>query len=443
MMMRNDTAFGGQNNVGFQVSVSTLTLGTLYESILAFSSQETLETFWPAVCGNARWLIPSRRLLVLLCANDHEAEIVGKFEQGKFAWPENDERWTSCTELHSLFKTPNARWIEKPGENFREAEPQWRDWLFRDEKEMLFLVPIRTRGETLGVMMFVTGGTSREDQAMLNTLGTIYALHTGMTYEMIRITEDKRQMQSQLMMQEKMATLGNLAAGVAHEVNNPIGAINSAADVVTRSAQMLEKLIQEADSIESLRSHPKLAKAINIISKNNAVTKDAGQRIAKIVKSLKNFAQLDEAEYQMADIREGVESTLTLVQREIPAGVNIITELMDVPEIHCNMGQLNQAFMHLILNALDAVEGEGEIRLRTFQVNDRVCFEVSDSGVGIALDKLEKIFEPGFTEKGVGVGVGLGLPICRNIVRDHNGEVDVRSTLGEGSVFAVKLPVKN
>jgi signal transduction histidine kinase len=180
---------------------------------------------------------------------------------------------------------------------------------------------------------------------------------------------------------------------------------------------------------------------LNILAENNRLTITAGQRISQIVKSLKNFARLDEAELQKADIHEGLESTLILVHHEIKNKLEVVKEYGQLPEINCYPNQLNQVFMNLFVNAAHAVEDRGKLKIRTFKDADNVYVEISDTGRGIPPDQLEKIFEPGFTTKERGEGTGLGLSISRKIIDKHRGRILVDSEVGKGSTFTVVLPI--
>ncbi len=145
---------------------------------------------------------------------------------------------------------------------------------------------------------------------------------------------------------------------------------------------------------------------------------------------------------QMADLHEGLDSTLTLVHHELKNRVTVVKEYGEIPPVRCHPNQINQVFMNLLVNAAQAIPDKGEIRLKTFREGDMVKVQISDSGVGIPLANLEKIFDPGFTTKGVGVGTGLGLSICFKIAEDHDGGIDVESEVGKGSTFTLRLPVR-
>ena len=250
-----------------------------------------------------------------------------------------------------------------------------------------------------------------------------------------------KETQQELLMQSKMASLGNLVAGVAHEVNNPIGAVNSSADVSIRCIDRLYQLLETSQSLDELNNNHQFRQLLTFLRENNQIMLTAGDRIAKIVRSLKNFARLDEAELQEANLHDGLESTLTLVHHEIKNRATVIREYGDVPPVRCCPGQLNQVFMNLFVNAAQAIEKDGVIRIKTF--SDGICayVKITDTGMGIPAENLSRIFDPGFTTKGVGVGTGLGLSISYNIIRNHKGEIRVESQVGRGTEFTLKLPI--
>jgi signal transduction histidine kinase len=249
-----------------------------------------------------------------------------------------------------------------------------------------------------------------------------------------------RETQQQLVMQEKMASLGNLVAGVAHEINNPIGAVKSAADTSSRSIDLVCRALDEGVDLDEIKEGKRFQTALQILKNNNDVTLTASERIAGIVKSLRNFARLDEAEFQEADIHEGIDSTLTLLHHGIKNRIAVTKNYGEVPRIPCYPNQLNQVFMNVLSNAAHAIVDRGVVTITTKRRGDDVVIEVSDDGSGIEADNLEKIFDPGFTTKGVGVGMGLGLSITYNIVKRHNGHIAVESEPGRGTTVTITLP---
>jgi signal transduction histidine kinase len=161
----------------------------------------------------------------------------------------------------------------------------------------------------------------------------------------------------------------------------------------------------------------------------------------KIVRSLKNFARLDEAERKKVDIHEGIESTLTLLQHQLKSRITIVKRFGDLPEIECFPNQLNQVFMNILVNAAQAITNRGTITVTTSKQEGAVKISISDTGVGIPPEHLSRIFDPGFTTKGVGVGTGLGLSICYKIVQDHHGTIEAESS-NTGTTFTITLPMK-
>ncbi len=254
--------------------------------------------------------------------------------------------------------------------------------------------------------------------------------------------KELRESQNQLVMKEKMASLGNLVAGIAHEINNPIGAINSAADVITRCNNKINDALRGSESTEKMNKNQKLQQILNLVAQNSKVIQESGQRISKIVKSLKNFARLDNAEFQQADIHEGIDNTLALLHHELKDMITIIKDYGKIPLIYCYPIQLNQVFMNVLLNAIQAIETEGIIKIKTFSDDGNVHIKISDTGKGIPHEHLNKIFDPGFTKKGVGVGTGLGLSTCYNIIQMHKGEIKVASEVGKGTTLTIILPLK-
>lgn len=251
-----------------------------------------------------------------------------------------------------------------------------------------------------------------------------------------------RETQQQLVLREKMASLGNLVAGVAHEINNPVGAVSSAADTSGRSLEIVRRLLSEGKSVEDLRENKRFQTALDILQDNNAITVTASQRITEIVKSLKNFARLDESEFQEADLHEGLDSTLTLLHHEIKNRIEVVKDYGDdVPRVQCYPNQLNQVFMNLLSNSSQAIGESGVITVRTRRDGDNVTVDIIDTGRGIDEEHLPHIFDPGFTTKGVGVGTGLGLSISYNIVRKHNGSIEARSVRGKGTTMSIRLPI--
>jgi signal transduction histidine kinase len=247
-----------------------------------------------------------------------------------------------------------------------------------------------------------------------------------------------RETQAALVQSEKMASLGSLAAGVAHEINNPVGAISANADVMKRAIGKLRENLSEAPS--EVRNTPGIARTLDILEDIGNTNQASSDRVVQVVQSLLNFARLDEAEQKNVDLHDGLESTLSLIQHKLEGRIEVIREYGEIPEIYCIPNQINQVFMNILVNAAEAIEDKGTITIKTRTRDNAAVVTIEDTGVGIRPEDMDSIFDPGFTKKGVGVGAGLGLAICYNIVSGHGGKIDVESEPGRGSKFTVILP---
>ncbi|MBI2841411.1 MAG: PAS domain S-box protein [Acidobacteria bacterium] len=258
--------------------------------------------------------------------------------------------------------------------------------------------------------------------------------------------EKQRQLlesQTQLMQAEKMAALGSLVAGVAHEINTPLGSVNSNNDIFALTFQRMRDFIRSHPPADRADAEKELADILSIVDEAIQTNRMACERIVKIVRSLRNFVRLDEADRKMADIHDGIESTLILVAHELKRRITVVKEFGNIPEIECYPNQLNQVFMNLLVNAAQAIEAEGSIRIRTWRENDSIRIAISDDGKGIPRELHSKVFEPGFTTKKAGLGTGLGLSICMKIVQNHEGRIDLESDVGRGTTFTVVLPIRS
>jgi signal transduction histidine kinase len=238
----------------------------------------------------------------------------------------------------------------------------------------------------------------------------------------------------------KMASLGRLSAGIVHEINTPIGSIFSNNEVIARSLEKLKSLLEAARNA----GHPppdRSMELIDTIMSLSAVDKIACERIAAIVRSLKTFSRVDEGDIRKVDIHDMLRNTLKLTSTVLRRRIAIEQDFGDVPELECYPGLLNQVFLNLIVNAGQAIEGEGKITVRTRAEPGCVHVSISDTGRGIRREDRGKIFTRGFTTKPIGEGAGIGLAISREIVVDtHGGSIDFESEPGEGTTFHVRLP---
>lgn len=272
--------------------------------------------------------------------------------------------------------------------------------------------------------------------------------------------------QSQLQQNEKMASIGVLAAGVAHEINNPVGFIHSNLGTLSRYFDDLAGLIgkyqalrQSVETIETSTLGAEVAAEedkmdlVYVLEDVAAIIRESLEgthRVIRIVKNLKDFSRVDCGETEVANLNEGLESTIGILWHELKLKANVTKEYGEIPSINCYPHELNQVFMNLLINAAQGIESFGEIKIRTRFVqatgndepfDDMIEIEISDTGSGIPQDVISKIFDPFFTTKEIGKGTGLGLSISLGIIQKHKGRIDVHSETGVGTTFTIHLPV--
>lgn len=283
----------------------------------------------------------------------------------------------------------------------------------------------------------------------------LQAVNATLQTEKERLAELVRQLESaqaQLMQSERMASIGQLAAGVAHEINNPVGFVNSNLGSLKQYVAQLLTLLDVYEAaeaelppagrtrMEQARSGADLPFLRADITELLAESADGLQRVTRIVQDLKNFSHPDVTERQLADLEQGLESTLRVVWNELKYKCQVTKSFAGLPQIMCHPFQLNQVFMNLLVNASQAIEKQGSIHIRTGFDDTGVWVAIEDSGKGIQPEHLSRLFDPFFTTKPVGQGTGLGLSLAYGIVQKHGGRIDVQSTPGQGSTFTVWLP---
>jgi signal transduction histidine kinase len=270
-------------------------------------------------------------------------------------------------------------------------------------------------------------------------LEQIQELNVGLEQKVKERTRHLRAAQAKLVESEKQASLGRLVAGVAHEFNNPIGAVHSSNSTIQTGLKRLEKLVSESEISPPDRS--KMDKLISVIEECRQVNNQGAERLADIVQRMKGFVQLDEAALQKVDIHEGLDDTLAMLPYDKIENVSIIREYGDLPNVTCYSARMNQVFYNILINGAEAVTDHGQIRIKTESDGEHVIVRFKDNGIGIKKEDLDKIFEPGFTTRGVGVGTGLGLTIAYQVIQDHQGEIEVESRVGEGTEVRLRIPV--
>jgi signal transduction histidine kinase len=267
--------------------------------------------------------------------------------------------------------------------------------------------------------------------------------------------------QTNLVESEKMASLGQLTAGIAHEINNPINFVSSNIYPLRMDIDDLFQLVDTYGQLDEgadlkwvKKQAEQLKKDINIDFLKSEVTEllngieDGANRTAEIVKGLKTFSYLDEAEFKPANLNDGITSTLVLLRSSIDPNIEVVTMLESLPMVECYPGKMNQVFMNVISNAIQAIdvssrsEKECKVTIKSSISGNMVVFEISDTGVGISDEIKSKVFDPFFTTKDVGKGTGLGLSIVYSIIKKHNGHIQIDSTPGMGTTFTLKIPLK-
>lgn len=259
------------------------------------------------------------------------------------------------------------------------------------------------------------------------------------TDELQRAYRELRATQAQLLQAAKLAALGDLVAGLTHEINTPLGSIHANADVTRRAAVMVGEALEGEEAF--LARHHKLRQALDALDVATSTTLTATERIAAIMNSLKTFARLDEAERKKANLHHGIESALTLLQHRLGERINVLRRYGPLPDLMCYPNRLNQVFMNVLVNAIQAIADRGTITITTRIDEGHAVLEFEDTGVGIERARLDRIFDPGFTTKGSGVGVGLGLATSYRIVEEHHGNIEVSSERGKGTTVRIRLPI--
>ena len=297
------------------------------------------------------------------------------------------------------------------------------------------IVPVYRMNESRGILMIYTAQKNAADlqndvlQSIATQLATaivqasLFEQITAKNNELQNTLTELKETQIQLINSEKMASLGQLIAGVAHEINTPLGSINSNNDI-------LNKLIKRLDCNETVQAMLKI----------NEIDKEAIKRISHIVQSLKKFVRLDESELQLADINKEIDLTLEIIKHETKNKIKITKNYSNLPQIKCYPNILNQVFMNLLVNACQSIETEGEIVITTDFSDGILTVKIKDNGSGIDESIKDKIFTAGTTTKKVGIGTGLGLAISQKIIQKHNGTISFTSKKNKGTEFIIKIP---
>ncbi len=330
-----------------------------------------------------------------------------------------------------------------------------------EEPDSILYLPLVANDGPIGVITVQSFKKHIYNQYHIDILRSLasyitIAIQNSTSYrKMTQAFEDLKAAQMKLVEAEKMASLGVLTAGVAHEINNPVNFITAGINSLKnnyRDVEELLKLYLDFDPEKSPKEHwqailnlkrkidpDELLPEMEILF--NSITSGAN-RTSEIVKGLRNFTRLDENDMKKAKIEEGIDSTLVILNNKLKNRIQIVKEYENIPPILCYPGQLNQVFMNLLHNASDAIESEGTIHIQTKQADNKVIITIKDNGKGIPPNVLSHIFEPFYTTKEVGKGTGLGLSIAYGIIEKHKGKIEVNSESGKGTEFIITLPIQ-
>jgi len=295
-----------------------------------------------------------------------------------------------------------------------------------------------------GLMLYDTTELAKSNEQLEEALNAL----SGKQLEQDQLIKKLETANNQLLQSEKLAAIGQLAAGVAHEINNPIGYVFSNLKTLAGYVHDLLHIIDAVDGAASLEELRQLKRSLEYDYIRNDVealigeSEDGIDRVKRIITALKDFSHIEEDEFRIADLTRGLETTLNVVNNELKYKAEVVKEYGHLPEVECIPSQINQVIMNLLVNAAHAIEQFGRITLRSGHEGEWVWLEVEDSGCGIEPKLLNRIYEPFFTTKPVGKGTGLGLSLSYNIIQKHHGRIEVASELGKGTRFRIWLPVK-
>jgi signal transduction histidine kinase len=299
-----------------------------------------------------------------------------------------------------------------------------------DGRVEVVLEILRDATATLGLERYLIGMAESQDLEIKKRCEEAGRLST-------ELGELKRS-QTEILYRDRLLALSRMVAGLSHEINTPLGAMLSSADLLQRAVVRLEAA---ARGIPDESASANLLAKLGTLKSSAEVMVEGSRRIHAVVRTLRLFTRLDEAPRKMVDIHEGLETSLELLQYRIGPRSHVVRDYGELPEILCRPDALNQVFMNLLLNAVQAIEGQGEIRVSTRVEGGEALVEVADDGVGISPEDHANIFELGFTTKGQKGGTGIGLALSLRIIQDHGGSIEVYSRPSRGTKFTLRLPI--
>jgi len=323
-------------------------------------------------------------------------------------------------------------------------DPRFAGLEYDEHVQSIACVPMMIKSTVIGVLVVFNkqdGDAFSDDDIKLLTIiasQSAQVVDNARLYGVEKLHEELKATQAHLIQSKKMASLGALVAGLVHEINTPVAAIMSRADIGERRLYKLRAALQIAEKggVEDVDSH------ISALIEDSRTIQNAASRLSDLINSLKSFAHLDASLREEYDLHIGLDSALTLLEHDVRERIGITKEYGVIPLVDCNPAEINQVFMHILTNAIDAIDGEGSITIETKQEADHVSVLISDTGRGISERKMKALFEPAFNKEGDRVKAGIGLFTCWNIVEKHGGRISVASDVDKGSAFTVLLPVR-
>jgi len=290
---------------------------------------------------------------------------------------------------------------------------------------------LRDATATLGLEQYLIGRAESQDDEIRK--------HYEEALRLSNELGELRESQAEILERDRLLALNQLVAGLAHEIHTPLGAMLSSADLLKRSIGRLKTAAKKGPDEKAGAA---LQRRLDPLEKSAAILIEGARRIQAVVKTLRLFSRLDEASLKAVDLHEGLETSLELLRYRLGTRIRVVKDFGRLPEVFCRPDALNQVFMNLLLNAVQAIEGDGEIRIATRVTGGKVVVEITDSGVGIPEENLARVFDLGFTTKGGTGGAGIGLALTRRIVQEHDGTIHARSAPGQGTTLTVLLPLK-
>jgi two-component system NtrC family sensor kinase len=370
-----------------------------------------------------------------------------------------DEPWPICDCIHGEDAEKMRNALRKVFEQPRRIQEELRFLRHDGEYRWFRLVgsPIMEEATVAGIVAVLSDITDQVivEEQMLVLNDSLEEMVAERTRDLKRANRELKQTQSQMLHHEKMASIGQLAAGVAHEINNPIGFIASNLNSLGKYMGRLNTFIKFQDQLvrdhlddegqELLRAEGKKQKIDYLLQDGGeliAESLDGANRVQEIVRNLKSFSRIDQAAADFADINECLENTIAIAWNELKYKITLERDFGELPPLECHPRQLNQVFMNLLVNGAQAIEEKGVIKIKTWHNDKYIFVQIADNGCGIPEENLTRIFEPFFTTKKVGEGTGLGMSISYDIVKAHQGDILVESSVGAGTIFLVQLPFK-